>query len=254
MRLFERSIRWLIKQGYTFISEKDLIEFLSSTRELPHGAVWISLDDGYKEWVDEIIPVIRKYGVPVTLYIPSGIIEGDRRFPWLHPEQALKSRDDSAGATAHCDSMSAAELIRISRFPEVTLGGHTVTHAITPQCSDEQLGFEIVTCKSAVQAWTPTPVSSFSYPCGSIDGRERKYILGAGFSIAVTTEPRFVNKETDPILIPRFCVPDDASFPEAICNMVGEWQPAKRTLRRLLRTIRGASGPTSSSTAPRQIT
>src|SRR5438105_1934900 len=69
--LFERCIQLLFDHGYTFISARDLVDFLYFDKPVPTGAVWLSFDDGYKEWLDTVLPLVRQRNVPVTLFIPS---------------------------------------------------------------------------------------------------------------------------------------------------------------------------------------
>src|SRR6185437_10012396 len=80
-RLFARCVHWLTKSGYTFISHDELIRILQRRIEPPIGAVWLSFDDGFKELLDTVVPLVRQDHVPVTLFIPPGIIEGDGLFP-----------------------------------------------------------------------------------------------------------------------------------------------------------------------------
>jgi peptidoglycan/xylan/chitin deacetylase (PgdA/CDA1 family) len=232
--LFERCLAWLTHHGYTFITEAELVTILRGHRKFPRGAVWLSFDDGYKEWTDNVVPILRRYEAPATFFIPTGIISGNRKFPWLH------ERDEAEGQVGDAphpdgDSLGVNELLQAAQFPEITLGGHTVNHSITTRCSHAQLGIEIGGCKTSLQKWAPKAVASFAYPEGRFDGREREHLMEAGYSIAATTEPGFIDGETDSFLIPRFCVADNVSMPEAICNMVGEWQPVIRRLKRVLR-------------------
>ena len=44
--------------------------------------MWLSFDDGWKE-LAEVLPLVRRLHLPVTLFIPSGVVGGDGRFPWL---------------------------------------------------------------------------------------------------------------------------------------------------------------------------
>lgn len=216
-KLFARCLSWLVKNGYTPITAEDLAEALQNKREFPRGAVWISLDDGYREWLHDLLPVIREYKMPVTLFIPTGIIEGDGAFPWVRKPKSVAKRTRG--------SMTVEELKQIAACPQVGIGGHTVTHTLTIRCTDEQLRGEIGGCKQSLGAWTGKSVICFSYPEGRYDGRERSALKEFDFTIAATTQPMFVEKGTDPLLVPRFCVPDGVTFPEAVCNMVGIWHP-----------------------------
>jgi len=231
-RLFARCIRWLIENDYTFISTNELIDILYQGKTPPHGAVWLSFDDGYKEWLRNVAPVVLRYRVPVTLFIPTGIVQNDGLFPWLHRGESAGK--DCGAATAPYgvrDALTVPELKQLAMSPDVTLGGHTVSHAVTVQLTEEKSRFEFGESKASIENWTGEEVKCFAYPEGRFDGRERAVLEECGYRLAATTVSDFINRQTDPYLVPRFCVSDNISFPEAVCNMVGAWEPALRPIK-----------------------
>jgi peptidoglycan/xylan/chitin deacetylase (PgdA/CDA1 family) len=230
-RLFTRCIRWLSKHGYTFISAADLIDILYGAKPIPKGAVWLSFDDGYKEWLADVLPVVHERRVPVTLFIPSGIVEGSGQLPWLH-------RRKSGTAPAR-DSVTVSELKAIAGYPEVTIGGHTVNHAVTVNLTEEKTRLELGESRRALESWAGASVQCFAYPEGLFDGRERRFLTEFGYRLAAATTNDFITRKTDPFLVPRFCVSDNIPFPEAICNMVGVWRPALDPIVHFLRRCRG---------------
>jgi glycosyltransferase involved in cell wall biosynthesis/peptidoglycan/xylan/chitin deacetylase (PgdA/CDA1 family) len=226
-RLFFRCIRWLIKYGYTFISVNDLMDILYLGKTPPRGAVWLSIDDGCKEILASVLPLVRRENIPITLFIPSGIVEGDGLFPWLHPNRSEGPHGVSVLAnTGVRDSVTVAELKYIATYPGATIGSHTVSHAVTVNLTAGRARFELGECKRTLESWTRAEVQCFAYPEGRFDGREREFLAEFGYRLAATTENAFVNRESNPYLVPRFSVADEISFPEAICNMVGVWRPA----------------------------
>src|SRR6476469_5208486 len=83
-RLFAKCTRWLKKNGYHFVSANEVMDFLHEGKELPRGAVWLSFDDGFRRLLDTVIPTVKKERIPITVFIPSAIINGAGLFPWLH--------------------------------------------------------------------------------------------------------------------------------------------------------------------------
>jgi peptidoglycan/xylan/chitin deacetylase (PgdA/CDA1 family) len=234
-RLFFRCIRWLIKNGYSFISVNDVLELLHRGRKPPNGAVWLSFDDGYKTLLPDVLPTVRKYRIPITLFIPTRIIEFDGFLPWLHTAKcATLSSDNASVQSGVRDVLTVAEVKQLASYPEVTIGSHTVSHAITSDLSEEEAVFEFGESKRTVESWTNSDCKCFAYPEGRLDGREQLLLSKLGYDLAATTESAFITPETDPYLLPRFNVGDEISLPEAICNMVGAWRPAIDPLIRFL--------------------
>lgn len=234
-RLFLRCIAWLIENGYTFISAQDVVEFLHCGKPVPQGAVWLSFDDGWKE-LSEVLPLVRSHHIPITLFVPSGVLEGDGRFPWLcdttHPSfsPSLASRRSELPADSR-DAITVEELMKIAAYPEVTIGAHSVSHPVMPKCTDEAMAFEVAECKRSLESWTGKAVNCFAYPEGKFDGRERRFLIDSGYQLAATTLNAFITRDVDCFLTPRFIAGDSVSFPQAICSMVGIWRPVADPLK-----------------------
>jgi len=221
-RLFRRCVEWLSGHGYTFISSDQLWEALAAGKPLPEGAVWLSFDDACRNLIGDVLPLIESRHIPVTLFAPSGIVEGDGLFSWR------------AALHGGRNAMTAAELKRASLIGEVTIGSHTVTHAHMARCSDEELLSETDGSRRTLEAIAGKRAFYFAYPYGELSGREREYLIRAGYRFAATTENAFVTPQSDPYLVPRFAVANNISFPEAICNMVGVWSPAIAWVKEIL--------------------
>jgi poly-beta-1,6-N-acetyl-D-glucosamine N-deacetylase len=224
-RLFQRCIAWLRENGYTFITAEQVIAFLRCGTSVPRGAVWLSCDDAYREWLDVMLPVIRDAGVPVTMFVPSGVVENGGQLPWV-----AHTSDQER------DTLTVSDLRTVAQLPQVTIGGHTVSHAITVDLPEERARYELGHSRLSLESWTDAAVECFAYPEGLYDGRERPILIELKYQMAVTTRAAFITRNTDPYEVPRFCVPDNVWFAEAICNMLGVWRPAiDPVLRRLRR-------------------
>jgi peptidoglycan/xylan/chitin deacetylase (PgdA/CDA1 family) len=221
-RQFSRCVDWLSRNGYTFISADDVWDALSGRRPFPKGAVWLSFDDACRTLLADVLPLVRGRRIPVTLFASSGIVEGDGRFSW--PAAAVDGRH----------AMTSVELKQAALIEQVVIGSHTVTHAFLPRCSDEQICRETLESRRALERLTGGAVLYFAYPYGALSGREREYLAGAGYRFAATIENAFVTPQADPYRLPRFAVANDIGFAEAICNMVGVWQPSIAWLKKIL--------------------
>lgn len=233
-KLFLRCIRWLMKQGYGFVSLAEVRDFLNQERSIPQKAVWLSFDDGCTELLENVLPLVRRYNIPVTLFIPSGIVEGDGRFPWL--------RQPPSGRHA----MTVEQLQMIAGYPEVTIGSHTVSHADLRCCPEKELDRELRESRRMLEAWTGRTVDCLAYPYGFFDERTMQAARAAGYTLAVTTENASITPNSNPYLVPRFSVANAITFPEMVCNAVGVWGPTINPLKELVQMI----GSTSRTSRP----
>jgi peptidoglycan/xylan/chitin deacetylase (PgdA/CDA1 family) len=82
--VFEAQLKWLQENGYTVIPLRTLVDYLRGQGPPPPAkAVVLTADDGHKTVYTEMLPLIRKYGFPVTLFIyPSAISNASYALTW----------------------------------------------------------------------------------------------------------------------------------------------------------------------------
>jgi len=259
-QLFKRCIQWLKKNGYFFISIDQLTQYIQNQQKFPKGAVWLSVDDGWKDNIQNIIPVINEYRIPVTFFIATDPVENQGVFWWTFFERCkdqlpnylksnpldLKSIKEKErkkiiqDLKKRCkkrilrEAMEVEEVKSLAKNPLVTIGSHTVHHAMTVNCNNDELEFEIKKSKEKLQEWINKEVKYFCYPNGWFDGRERKILKEFGYKLAATVEKRFITKNEDLYLIPRREVKDNISFYEATCRIVGIWVTHISKIKKLL--------------------
>jgi peptidoglycan/xylan/chitin deacetylase (PgdA/CDA1 family) len=79
---FEAQMRYLANR-YTVIAAWDLVRALREDYRLPARALIITFDDGYRCFRDTALPVLRRLGLPVTLFVPTAYPGArDRAFWW----------------------------------------------------------------------------------------------------------------------------------------------------------------------------
>lgn len=66
---FDRQMAWLRQRNYTAITCEQLYLWHTGQLKLPEKSVLITLDDGYEVTVDNIIPILEKYGLRATEFI-----------------------------------------------------------------------------------------------------------------------------------------------------------------------------------------
>ncbi len=81
---FDAQLRYLSENGYRVIPARDFIAFrLGKASQPPSNAVVITADDGHRSVFTEMLPVVLRYRVPVTLFIyPSAISNADYALTW----------------------------------------------------------------------------------------------------------------------------------------------------------------------------
>ena len=83
-KVFESQLQWLKDHQYTVIPLRTLVNYLlGQGPPPPPKSVVITVDDGHKTVYTEMLPIVRRYGIPVTLFIyPSAISNASYAMTW----------------------------------------------------------------------------------------------------------------------------------------------------------------------------
>jgi len=78
---FEEQMKYLAK-NYPVVSMADLLSNKKGQQTLPPRAVMITFDDAYQDFADCAWPILRRYRLPVTLFVPTGFPDQPERIFW----------------------------------------------------------------------------------------------------------------------------------------------------------------------------
>jgi len=77
---FEKQIKYLVS-FYNIISLEEFLDFLEKNKPFKKNTVVITFDDGYLNNYNEVLPILKKFNLPATLFITTGLI-GKRELAW----------------------------------------------------------------------------------------------------------------------------------------------------------------------------
>lgn len=245
--LFEFCIKWLKKNGFSFLSDNDLVSIANGEYPFPKGGVIVTVDDGWQSNEKNVIAIADKHKVPVTIFVTTDAIEnGNYWWPYIEKAKKLKipapSIEDlkkvpnkkrlqivkniKREVPIERQALNLEQLKKASKSRYITISAHTVHHPILVNCEDDEAFLEIKESKEQIEEWLNIKVNSFAYPNGDYSKREIEYLKELNFSSAYTTEPDYLTKDRLGKIyqLPRFDIFEGISEAEAICRMMGVWQ------------------------------
>ncbi len=171
---------------------------------LPRRAVALTFDDGYADVLYHAWPLLERYEIPATVFVVSGCL--GREFWW--DESARDKAGIASSSQQHGRALTADEVIQLARYNLVEIGSHSVTHPkLATRPVDEQRS-EIQQSKAYLEELLGRPVTSFSYPHGSVSDGTRNIVRETGYRCACASFNDVVYRGSDPFRLPRFWVPD----------------------------------------------
>ncbi len=84
----------LVRRGMNLVSMDEAAKRIRNydPRNLEDPFVAITLDDGYRDNLQHAVPIFRKYKAPYTIYIATGLVEGEATLWWEDLEAVIASR------------------------------------------------------------------------------------------------------------------------------------------------------------------
>lgn len=182
----------------------------------------VTFDDGYRSVHDEALPLLRRLGVPATVFVLPGRLGGVSG--WM-PEMTGEPL------------LTAAEILAL-RAAGIDIGLHGLDHTALPGLPPDRLREQVAGAADLLADMLGERPRAFAYPYGEHDAAARAAVAEAGFEVAFATHagagalavPRVDVNATDTRA--TFRVKTAAAYPRLRCLAAAlpGVRPAVRTL------------------------
>jgi peptidoglycan/xylan/chitin deacetylase (PgdA/CDA1 family) len=214
--MFERHLNWLLEECEVIPLRQVLAATTTAGRDRP--AVAITFDDGYADNHEFAFPLLRKYGVPATVFVTAGLSAGDRavreRFQALRGVPAAEIRPLD---WAQIDEMRAGG---------VEIGAHTYSHPNLLRLTQSEVTNELSRSKGILEERLGSPVDMVAYPFGKpgrqFDATTMGVVRATGYRYAAAILFRAVRASDSPFALPRFFSTRD-SLEDLRAKVRGDW-------------------------------
>jgi peptidoglycan/xylan/chitin deacetylase (PgdA/CDA1 family) len=194
---FAAQLQWLHDNHYTVIPLQTLVSYLRGEGPPPPPkSVVITADDGHKSVYTDMLPLVQKYKIPVTLFIyPSAISNASYAMTWQQL-QALK---------------------QTGLF---TIQGHTYWHPnfkqekkkLSPADYEKFINTQLAKSKSVLEKKLAIKVDCLAWPFGIYDDYLEQQAQKAGYLAAFSIDGRPASKNENMMAQPRYMIVDSQSM------------------------------------------
>jgi peptidoglycan/xylan/chitin deacetylase (PgdA/CDA1 family) len=178
--VFAAEMAALAREGYHTVSQAQLFHALFDGAGLPSKPVMITVDDGYVDDVQSILPVLLRHRMVATFYVITGRYHEQG---FLNETQVR--RLDAAG---------------------MDIGAHTRTHVPLNAVPAAEVRDQVEGSRRDLQRVLGHFVYFFAYPYGAFDPAVVAEVRKAGFVLAVTTKGGTTESSGAPLTMPRIHV------------------------------------------------
>jgi peptidoglycan/xylan/chitin deacetylase (PgdA/CDA1 family) len=177
----ERQVSYLLEQGYSART------FVDAVTEPPEGHTFaVTFDDGFRSVFLQGFPVLRRLGVPATVFAWPAYIDARERppvGPALQPWFGTPHEHELLGSTW--------EELRELQDAGWEIGSHTVNHPYLTRLEDDALQWELNASRERLEAELDRPCRTLAYPSGDFDERVMAATGRAGYHAACTLPIQF---------------------------------------------------------------
>jgi peptidoglycan/xylan/chitin deacetylase (PgdA/CDA1 family) len=204
-RTFARQMRWLAFEGYHPISLQDLLDARTDHKRLPTRPVIVTFDDGYRDCVNNAVPILKEHGFTATFYIVAGLVGKTSR--WLVKERGLELPLADWG------------LLRDLHAAGLELGSHGLTHARLTELSPAACREELLESRHLMKDRLGHEVRHLAYPFGCFDDRVRALAEEVGFRSACSVRIGLSSRNDDPLALARVPINGEETLQDFICRV-----------------------------------
>jgi len=162
----EAHIRLLQRAGYRFLTAEEVVAAGGGARQ-PRGTAVLTFDDGWRDALTVVTPLLRRLGVRATFYVNPGVWGGAHHVVGGEAGRLMTADDARALVTAGME-----------------LGAHSMRHDDLRVLDDATLTADLAACREGVEAVSGGPCRTLAYPFGAHDERVRAATAAAGYELA----------------------------------------------------------------------
>jgi peptidoglycan/xylan/chitin deacetylase (PgdA/CDA1 family) len=188
---FRKQMEAIKNLALPVIPLSDFIAWKRGDKEIPHRAVVITLDDGWKSVYTEAYPILKEFKYPFTIYLYKNYVDGGGR--------ALTS-----------------DMIREMKKNGCTIGSHSVSHPFPgtvkhharkgPKAYDAFLRREFGESKAFLEARFKQSVNTYAYPGGYFTEDMFPLAEEFGYEFLFTVLPGKIRRNYDNRKLPRYII------------------------------------------------
>lgn len=211
-RMLEQQLDW-IGRRFRFVSLEELGARLESNSGLEKPLAAITFDDGYRDFYDLALPLLKQKGVPATVFVVTDLV-GTTRVQ-AHDKLYLLLAKRYGATRQLLEDLPQAEVERIiakleaeTSIPEETwrsfysltwgmlaailragmsVGSHTRTHVLMTKEDGPRRREEAAGSRQELERRLGIQIRHFAYPSGQFNTASVNAVAAAGYRFAYTT-------------------------------------------------------------------
>lgn len=208
---FHRDMKEVVATGRMPMTARSYAAWLRAGADPGTRPVLVTFDDGFADYAEIALPILRQHEICSTLFVTSGFIGRD-------------------------GMLSADAIAELASEDDIEIGAHSVTHPHLDTVSRARARAEVVASRRALEDIVGGWVTSFAYPHGSFDNRTRRLVVDGGYTTAHAVKNALSHPADDVFGLGRFTVTARTSRDQVRATLAGTGAPVAWSRERLRTT------------------
>jgi peptidoglycan/xylan/chitin deacetylase (PgdA/CDA1 family) len=186
---FARHLQYLADHHRRVVPLRSVVTSLQNHLQPPNGVV-ITVDDGHRSVYSDMLPLVRRYRIPVTLFIyPSAISNAPYAMTW-----------------AQLDALKETGLFDIQSHTYWHPNFKVERRRLDAAAFDKFANMQLVKPRDALRAKLNVEADMLAWPFGIYDDDLIRRAGAAGYVAGVTLDARTVRSDDRSLALPRFLI------------------------------------------------
>lgn len=204
---FADQLAYLHDAGFTAVTAGAMAKILAGgAGARPERPVVLTFDDGFRDFYNQALPLLKQYGHTATLFQTTG---------WVGTKLGTRPM------------LSWAELSEIAEAG-IEIGAHSHEHPQLDRLSPAKLSDELDGPKRMLEDKLGLAVSGLAYPFGLWNGKARRAAREAGYTYALAIGNAMAKSGSDPFILPRLTVDHTTTMEQFSAIVNGDDSLARR--------------------------
>ena len=164
------------------------------------GSISITFDDGYRDNLTLAAPILARYSLPFHVFLCPVFVDSGR--------PGFLSRND---------------ILELASVDGATLGVHGYSHTPLTNLSTDEIRSELLSSRKWLEDLVQKPVTSMSYPHGSVDTHVLTLAHESGFTHAACSKFGPIDQDANPLILPRIDIWSSDTTSSFTAKIDGSW-------------------------------
>ncbi len=236
-KIGETVFKYLLK-NYNIIDLNEYIKANKQKKHLPKKSLIITFDDGHIKNYD-LLPIIKKYQIPITIFLCSHIVNTNRSY-WFKYNNLKDSSEyykkmpnfnrlrklkkigfDQDKNYKERQALSMDEINEMKNT--VDFQSHTMYHPCLIRCSEDEAFKEISLSKSFLESEYNLDINTIAFPNGDYSDKIIEFTKQSKYACSMTVDHGYNTINSDIFRLKRISTNDTLDINEFVVRSSGLW-------------------------------